>query len=574
MPYFTHFTRELNAPSWGPVTPAGSTIDYAALADQATSANRNILNVRVKASFVRADGTTSVVGEPLIKNRFPLRRLDSIGPSGANSSAFPVMVGGVLQAPTATTDSPYVTGTTTQRDFGLIWNTANKRWDYVGAAGSAVQSSIATLDQVATANREPNFFEVLKAFILSGSIGLGSDNTGAARTFVNAELRFYQQPLSKDSQIVQIGANIIDQWDNDKNPTFIFFGSDEFARVENLPYLSKLVFQPQWTTGVGAAFKSWIIPSLWTPTQNATAVGTESTSSPFTIPAVRFIMTSGSVSASVSAGATTANSATITADPAILTTQPYAQLTTSATFGPDPNSPSSATAIKQLMTTAPNLKLGIQLVFAGTPGITKDNTTKAYPIFTNATFEMQARIGGSSGTWKTYQRWVGCQQPATPLACEPAVGFDWTQTNIYDPEFVLLDPRIMRFGVWGAQAGTSSTELTRGLLDTLERASIGFQSITALGPQGTSFTSVGAEMANNTSGSPKYIDLDGLQRSGDSLTTGALSAMLPTDSADRPPLLFSVGRQLRMVSELGTVSRGQPWKTLNFTTPISGMPAY
>src|SRR5262249_27729961 len=146
------------------------------------------------------------------------------------------------------------TAATVQRDFGLAWDptksSAGLRWQYVGASGSTVQAAIKTLSQVAAENREPNFFELLKAAILNGSVGLGS--SGA--TFVAAETKYYSPPLSSDYQIMQIGANIIDQWDSDNIPTFIAFKDPvtatiyEIAGVENLPYLNKLVFKPYWTS--------------------------------------------------------------------------------------------------------------------------------------------------------------------------------------------------------------------------------------------------------------------------------------------------------------------------------------
>src|SRR5262249_14967674 len=55
------------------------------------------------------------------------------------------------------------------------WNSGQNHWDYVGASGSTVQTTIERLDQVAGENREPNFFEILKAVILNGSLGLGSN---------------------------------------------------------------------------------------------------------------------------------------------------------------------------------------------------------------------------------------------------------------------------------------------------------------------------------------------------------------------------------------------------------------
>ncbi len=551
--YFTHFSRELNAPSWTPITPAGSTIDYAGQAEQATATNRDIPNVRVKAAFTRADGTAAIVGEPLLKNRFPLRRLDGVGYNGANTVGFPVMVAGALQSPSATT---------IQRDFGLLWNSASNRWDYVGATGTTVLSSISTQDRVATGNREPNFFEILKAFILSGSIGLGSDNTGAGRTIVDAEPRFYQQPLSNDAQIIQIGANIIDQSDADKNPTFIFFDTSEYAGVENIPYLNKLIFQPQWTSNV--AFSAWLMPSFWTAAQNSTAVGTQSA----TIPAIRFVMTGGTASAVVEGGASSASSAVVTGS----ASQPLLQLVSSAIWSP-PNTPSTSSIPNSGVTppNAPNGKLGVPFIFSSLGVVTKANTTRTYQKLSNATFEMQAQIGGVSGPWKTYQRWTNCTINISSVtsAYDTYAGVNWALASNYDPEYVLLDPRTMRFGVWETHAsGTGDTsDYTRGYNEALEKSAGVYQAITGFGPQGSHFSGVGAQMANNTTASPGYTDLDGIRRQGDMLSSGATSAMLATTATDRPPIL---SRPIRTVAELGTVFRGQPWKTLNFTTADSG----
>src|SRR6266550_7304737 len=82
--YLSSFSREANSPSFSPSTPAGSSIDYAALASTSTAINPNFLLRRVTTGFTRFDGTTAVVGEPLVKTRFPLSRLAWItykGPS-------------------------------------------------------------------------------------------------------------------------------------------------------------------------------------------------------------------------------------------------------------------------------------------------------------------------------------------------------------------------------------------------------------------------------------------------------------------------------------------------------------
>src|SRR5438067_7888307 len=219
--YLGTFSRELNAPSWAPTLNAsdmggdtGTTYAYKANADSTTAINRNLLGVRVANLFIRADGNTANVGEPLIDRRFPLTRLGGLGPAGIVTTINSTIVNGLPSVATAAT---------IQRDFGLVWNGApNYRWDYAGPSGTTPQTSIETLDQVANESqgREPNFFELLKAAILSGSVGLGSGaDVAHTRTFVAAEPKYWNTAdtthgTSSDYQIIQIGANVINQWDS------------------------------------------------------------------------------------------------------------------------------------------------------------------------------------------------------------------------------------------------------------------------------------------------------------------------------------------------------------------------
>jgi len=226
------------------------------------------------------------------------------------------------------------------------------------------------------------------------------------------------------------------------------------------------------------------------------------------------------------------------------------------------------------MSATPDNKLGIPLTFASTGTVTRANATRAYPTINNVTFEMQAQIGGTTGPWKTYERWFGSAVNTAGItsAFTPPVGFDWGQTTIWDPEFVLLDPRTMRFGVWGNAGNQSAvaTDYISGVLTNLEPSAGVFERITALPPQGARFGSPASidlyKYANNADGTVHYTDLDQVQRQGDLLTSGATTAMLPANSADRPQIL---NRPFQSVAELGQVFRDQPWKTLDFTTAAS-----
>ncbi|PYK64310.1 MAG: hypothetical protein DME50_14275, partial [Verrucomicrobia bacterium] len=233
--YLGTFSRELNAPTWAPTrnatdmgAPNNGTGNIYAYKDNAanpaaTPVNPNLLNVRVQNSFTRADGNTAAVGEPLINRRFPLTRLAGLSPIGIVTTTNSTIVNGVPSVATAAT---------IQRDFGLVWDGANNRWLYAGSSGSTALTAIKRLDLVAAENREPNFFELLKAAILSGSVGLGSGSAipqpvpTPTPTFVASEKKYYDTTngFSSDYQIMQIGANIISQWDSSNIPIFIGFG--------------------------------------------------------------------------------------------------------------------------------------------------------------------------------------------------------------------------------------------------------------------------------------------------------------------------------------------------------------
>lgn len=294
LPYLTTFSRAVDAPTWIPVTPATSTIDYAGQAETSTSINRDLANVRFSfagpITHYYDDATAATysakVGDPLLQSRFSLAKL-----AWFNKSVSAV-------DPANGTDPSSTYAAAIQACFGLKWDTisttangGNKCWRYVGSPGSVSSSTIETLDQIAGEKREPNFFELLKAAILSGSVGLdpgpasfkndnmGPNNspegnqgaivqTGHANAYGWSFDRAGSLPAPSripDMQIMQIGANIIDQYDDDSYPTAIYFKyagmtatndaaivdgvvdhniygtGDIVYGVENLPYLNKMV---------------------------------------------------------------------------------------------------------------------------------------------------------------------------------------------------------------------------------------------------------------------------------------------------------------------------------------------
>jgi len=92
-------------------------------------------------------------------------------------------------------------------------------------------------------SRDPDFFELLKAAIHAGSLGVqhGTSMPVSPVSFYRPSLGY--DDASLDYQIVQIGANIIDQADSDSYPTQIVFDGITFAGVENLPYIDAISYQ-------------------------------------------------------------------------------------------------------------------------------------------------------------------------------------------------------------------------------------------------------------------------------------------------------------------------------------------
>ncbi len=317
LPYLTTFSREVNAPSWGPehdasdpaslthwngknttvdpANPSGGTISYAYKTnrDQATSINRFFPNVRVKTPFKRLSNEQAVVGEPLVKNRFDLAKLSWVTYNGVMPSG--------------------VTAADVYNYFGLARN-SDGSWTYNHTSltfpgGTATQTTqIMTLDQVASAGREPDFFEILQATILQGSLGLCSGDptqaTNDSKSGTGGE--FYRMALGSSAsypsvapvvrsdgtglvyaqakyQIIQIGANLIDQNDTDNFPTEIVLNSEHLYGDENLPYINALgdtvmrpapaaVISPTDVTlndPVQQYVHHWLTASLWNPHQNA-----------------------------------------------------------------------------------------------------------------------------------------------------------------------------------------------------------------------------------------------------------------------------------------------------------------
>jgi hypothetical protein len=251
--------------------------------------NPAFLEVRVQRAFTRAsDGKQAVPGEPLVKYRFPLSQLKWLtceGPAAAS----------------VVNDPSYTDANKAQRVldvFGLTWDPANKWWTYNHGKGNGIY----TLAEVAsTANREPDFIELLQAAINVGSLGksvcpepiyvpnkLNMASARLAENFYSAGTKDELVPAMPEFQILKIATSIIDQADPDSFPTEIRMrspigggGANIIATygVERLPMINRISFHfasrdvdPANPSDQGG-FGVYVVPELWNPHEETTHEG-------------------------------------------------------------------------------------------------------------------------------------------------------------------------------------------------------------------------------------------------------------------------------------------------------------
>jgi hypothetical protein len=289
LPYLTTFSREANGPTWGPtVNGTGASYQYASSQYTFGSFNPRIPNPRVPAGsgFVRDNGLQAVPGEPLVKYRFPLDKLALLEKYMGTGN-------GSLTASDITSIQQY---------FGLDLGTNStgaidgngpsyRHWTYPTASSTykhgigSGTTGIMSLDDVAAQNREPDFFELLQAGMLSGSLGApGNGNKGRSDQLpanANGYAGFIDPDDKATLQILRTGANIIDQWDADSFPTTITYlnpggtGYINLEGIEDLPYPAAAYlnfYSPNSGTTGGQAspmnpFEFFLYFELWNPHQ-------------------------------------------------------------------------------------------------------------------------------------------------------------------------------------------------------------------------------------------------------------------------------------------------------------------
>jgi hypothetical protein len=222
---------------------------------------------------------------------------------------------------------------------------------------------------------------------------------------------------------------------------------------------------------------------------------------------------------------------------------------------------------------------------ATTPGassIDQKNGDTAYPDFGSVigatSVDLQIQIPGTS-TFIPYQTWkIGVT--GAPLLLQGVKQNIFNSNKLQDPEFVALDPRTLRFGIWGSDAfetGKGKKDYNDGGDDSMDQSKAALEQIVRLVPQGSAFITTDSKAnaylysVNSTAGADYYTDLDGVTRQGD-WTTGngtqhTSTIMYGSNFPDRSRILSG---PFQSVAELGQVFRDQPWKTLNFTSATMG----
>lgn len=235
--------------------------------------NPSFLDVRVTRPFFRRDGTPSVIGEPLVKKRFPLRNLAWItykGPSAILDSSDPLIKALIENYGYSEDFLKRGTAENVYRYFGISWvkdtrtnpvGDNQEKWVYNHSAPGPYttlpgSTSIQEINNLS--DRDPDFFELLKASIAVGSKAKAATRPTTVRS-VTTEYKtptyHYRKDTSLDLAMIQIGANMIDQSDLDAFSTRILFHQEtginpnggtfptypqEVRGVENLPYLHKV----------------------------------------------------------------------------------------------------------------------------------------------------------------------------------------------------------------------------------------------------------------------------------------------------------------------------------------------
>lgn len=608
LPYLTTFSLDANAPSWAPELDANAGFTYKTNADVATiqiqnnynttiaiqNPNRNLPNVRVTVPFTRADGTQAKTGESLVNRRFPLNHLALVTRTATDATSPDIF-----------------------KYFGLKRSSAASPWIYCNADGTSA-TAIKTLPQVAAEGREPNFFELLYAGILNGSLGRRNIIPG------NSNVYDFSGVGPSDSnayhQTIRIGANIIDQYDTDNYPTVLSFAAPnavdpanpdpyKFYGIEDLPYPNKIL--QKWATARPAnnaatsplpnwcrEFSVELFFEMWNPHQSLSSDTGDRPSqfrivvNPITpaVPATYLTKTRkdsggtavveppnhGEIAATIPNTVVKFNAAKDAfREPTVV----FRDEATPAGDVSILSFPSTISPTAQLPSAS--RPLGIKLRAPAMPGPPTNTIASLNTGFWG--YELQIRDAvfsvqywdQANNQWVTYTTFAGLEEePATGVNKSGATYADARLLRPYNDirnlaafsSFVKSDPRTARFSVCQSNSDTS-TDPSRWQVNNSLISSAGTVFAASYGrPMNITRMDWLAHNQAGPSYTP-YYDLDRVIRGGDSCREDVAT----WETTSRPPMKTGVtetrplilNRSFRTVGELGYVFRDMPWKTLD-----------
>lgn len=531
LPYLSSFNRFLNEPTFAPSAdrPKSGTLPGQASYPLVSSGlddnlNPDILSVRVTVPFTRTDGSVAAIGEPLVKQRYPLSRLGLLGSSsggeGSSSNIYKL--------------------------FGLTRSSISAPWVYNHGATDRILS----LNEVATLGRDADFFELLQAVINVGSLGKSIGTTMQDRGLPDPDANCY-------NQVIQIGCNLIDQYDADSYPTVIQFGNSENVGIENLPYLARIFTKTYRLNSYPGSMSAYFQPEVWNPHQAPVATGSGPTE-------FRFVAKGASrISFQTSAG--------WNYPPVFSPTSGAIAFSTASESYREPLllSPSHGAEASGLDNVADGSFVGLHIFTA--PNVPPPTSAKPFGWIQNAdpegiSFMLQYR--DPAGNWISYSAFDHIRGSSAVL-----FSLDPDRIENGSPYQLFLgraDPRTQRFG--SGQSGTSTSDAALGNTMRPNYQTSGYALQYAGGgyPGWTSSDEFGLLSQNNPPLATFYQDADGIVRRSDgAYSSGVYGQPMQMGSGpgSRPVVL---DRPFQSVGEMGYAFRDMPWKSLDFFTPNSG----
>jgi len=257
-------SRSANAPMIADALPYPSTGADPRIATSDTTITR--YKVQGDRGAV-SDNYVVAAGEPIFQRKFPLSRIRWFSNNDVNGQPNPEVTPAIKQH-FGLTPASDLAGSTSSPEWAGV-----PGFVYTSPDGTTPVKKIKTLAEVAAlpTKREPDFFEWLKAAINPDTLGMDAGMTCSEVAL--------PQDQSKDFQVIQIGANILDQVDVNDLPTLILTSVDNVSDrnskplvaigVENLPFINELIVsfkrEGQWGTSGANNVGAWLQPEIWMP---------------------------------------------------------------------------------------------------------------------------------------------------------------------------------------------------------------------------------------------------------------------------------------------------------------------